>query len=221
MTKKISSQFYASDWTADLSDRHSINWAKGVEIIKDRFKSRFIIPINSLINNPDKYIRVNSGFLIMSIDCLLIETLNQFYLGLEKTSDKYQKRNPDNNYRWNWQAFRDFFLHSSYFPDFKGNNMLIELFFDEIRCGLLHQAESKTNSLINTKKPIIVRPLVNGDYSRGIELNRNLFHKALEEEFDKYILDLQDPDSKNIFGEFLRNKCNDKMSILANNIILL
>lgn len=69
-------------------------------------------------------IRGNSGFLIMSIDCLLIETLNQFYLGLKSTDERYYGRN--------WEAFRDFFGYSQYFPAFKDNDALSELFLNKL-----------------------------------------------------------------------------------------
>lgn len=215
MAKKIASKYYSTDWPIDLADRHSENWPLAIEIIKDRFESRFLNPVNSIVHHTDKNIRLNSGFLIMSIDCLLIETLNQFYLGLKKTNDKYFHTNPDGNYKRNWQAFRDFFNHSIHFSDFKDNDILSEIFFDEIRCGLLHQAESKTNSLINLKNTQIVIPVQFGDYSQGIIINRNLFHSALKKEFDKYFSDLNNPDSVNILGDFLRDKCNEKMTALC------
>jgi hypothetical protein len=209
--KKISSKHFATDWDNDLSDRNSSKWVKGVEIISNRFQTRYFKPIDQLINSSDKIIKYNCGFLVMSIDCLIIETLNQFYFGVKKTTDKYYRTNSDINYKWNWQAFRDFFSHSTYFPTFKGNDVLIQLFFDEIRCGLLHQAESKTNSLINVRLPQMVTFIDATEIKKGIILNRNLFHKALVNEFDKYLVDLETPDSKNIFGEHLRDKCNEKM----------
>ena len=115
MIKKISSSHYSNQWTPNLADRNSPDWKLGVEIIRDRFEYRFFSPIEVLIKHTKKEIRVNSGFVIMSIDCLLIETLNQFYLGLKKTNDKYNRNNPDSNYKWNWQAFRDFFLQKQLF----------------------------------------------------------------------------------------------------------
>ena len=101
MAKKISSKHYSTDWTANLADRNSPDWTTAIEIIKERFEARFLKPVEILIAHPEKEIRVNSGFLVMSIDCLLIETLNQFYLGLKKTTDKYKKTNIDANYKWN------------------------------------------------------------------------------------------------------------------------
>ena len=211
MVKQISSKHFSTDWKTSLSDRNSYEWSNAIEIIKDRFESRFLNPVETLISHSNPDIKYNVGFIVMSIDCLLIETLNQFYFGLKKTTDKYKPTNADSNYKYNWQAFRDFFQHSSYFPEFKGNDVLIKTFFDEIRCGLLHQAESKTNSLINIKNSKIVLPIIPDDYSQGMIINRNLFHKSLRKEFDKYILDLSNPDSKNIYGEYLRDKCNEKM----------
>jgi hypothetical protein len=173
MSKKISSKHYCSQWTSDLADRNSPIWSLGIEIIKDRFKARFFNPIKLLIEHDTREIRGNSGFLIMSIDCLLIETLNQFYLGLKSTDENYSGRN--------WEAFRDFFRYSQYFPDFNKSDALSKLFFEQIRCGLLHQAESKVNSLINIKDPsnMVVAIDEANDYSKGVVINRNLFHKAL------------------------------------------
>lgn len=221
MSKKISSKHFCNQWSIDLADRNSPKWSKGIEIIKDRFETRFFNQIDYLIRHRAKKIRVNSGFLIMSVDCLIIETLNQYYLGLKKTTDRYyndrgNRINPNRDCLCNWQAFRDFFRHSSYFPNFKDNDILVKTFFNEIRCGLLHQAESKTNSLINIRNSNMVDAVVLGDYSRGIVVNRNLFHFALKQEFDKYLLDLSNPDNKNILGDYLRDKCNEKMVALCN-----
>jgi len=110
MSKKISPTFSSSDWPSSLSNKDSKDWSLGVEIIKDRFESRFIKPIDSLVGHSEKIVRCNSGFIIMSIDCLLIETLNQFYFGINATTDKYNWRNIDPNYKSNWQAFRDSLL---------------------------------------------------------------------------------------------------------------
>lgn len=214
MNKKISKYYYSSDWSSDLADRHSKEWVKAIEIINDRFSNRYIKPINELINHPEKSVRTNIGFIVMSIDCLLIETLNQFYFGLKDTSEKYYKRNQDANYRYQSQSFRDFFEYSTYFPLFKGNLELSRMFYDEIRCGLLHQAESKANSLINIKAEAMVTPVDGQDIKNGIIINRDFFHKALSNEFDKYISDLSNPESINLEGKFLREMCNNKMKEL-------
>ena len=210
-SKKISENYFSSDWNQNLSDRNSREWEKAILVINDRFQSRYLNPINELIKYPKKNIRTNIGFIVMSIDCLLIETLNQFYFGLKNTEEKYFNKNSNKKFKYNSQAFRDFFTHSTFFPVFKNQLDLIDLFYKDIRCGLLHQAETKANSLINIKEKIMVKPVDGKDFKNGIIINRNIFHKALSEEFDKYINDLNNPDSKNIEGAYLREMCNKKM----------
>jgi hypothetical protein len=211
MEKKISNKYYAKDWDSSLSDKNHPNWEKAIKIIEDRFKSRYFNPVKELINHREKPIRTNVGFIIISIDCLLIETLNQFFFGLKTSNEKYNRNNRDINFRSNKQAFRDFFNYSDHFPDFKYNEDLINLFYDEIRCGLLHQAESKVNSLINVKKSNMITLIDSSDLSKGIEINRNLFHEGLSKEFNRYIEDLKRIDSVNLEGQNLREMCHRKM----------
>ncbi|RXG12412.1 hypothetical protein DSM03_106182 [Leeuwenhoekiella aestuarii] len=203
-----------SKWSEELSDRYSVEWKNAINIVRNRFNERYFDPIDEMIKHERKEIRTRVGFIIMSIDCLLIETLNQFLFGIEDTNVRYNRSNPDNNFKYNSQAFRDFFNYSTYFPVFKSTNGLSKIFYDEIRCGLLHQAQTKTNSLINIKSSDMVRPVDKQDFNNGIEINRNLFHYALQDEYNKYFKDLQDPESKNLDGEYLRDMCNRKMKEL-------
>lgn len=203
MGKAIANKYYVSDWTASLVDRHSGDWSNGIKIIRSRFESRYFDQIDVLQNSNDTVVKYNCGFLIMSIDCLLIETLNQFFLGLYHTEELYKGRNAD--------TFADFFNYSAYFPFFKGNAPASKEFYKQIRCGLLHQAESKTQSLINIRETEMIKPIDSLDFTQGLIVNRNLFHEALKSEFEKYLKDLENPDGKNINGDFLREKCHRKM----------
>lgn len=101
MTFKISEKFTNTDWAnLNLVNDNSENWQKAISIIEDRFNSRFFNQINRFEKNEF------SGFLIMAIDCLLIETLMQFYLGKESTDDTYSKQ---------WLSFKDFLRNSEQF----------------------------------------------------------------------------------------------------------
>jgi hypothetical protein len=211
MNKKITSKHYSTDWPIELFDKNSNKWDYGIEIIEDRFMSRFINPMNELINHKSKEISTNSGFVIMAVDCLLIETLNQFYFGLKSSNKKYYRENTNKNYRFISQAFRDFFNYSTFFPDFKNNEELQKIFYNDIRNGLLHQAESKVNSLINIKNKKMIVPIDGRKFENGIVINRNLFHKAINNEFVRYINDLKNPSSINLDGENLREMCHKKM----------
>lgn len=198
-------------WSNNLSDRYSIEWENAIDIVRNRFNERYFDPIDEMIKHERKEIRTRVGFIIMSIDCLLIETLNQFLFGIEDTNTKYYKHNPDIEFRYNSQAFRDFFNYSTYFPVFQSTNDLSKIFYEEIRCGLLHQAQTKTDSVINIKNPKMVQPVDGQNFNNGIEINRTIFHVALENEFKKYFKDLENPESKNMKGDYLRDMCNKKM----------
>lgn len=96
MPFKISKKYYNTNWTdLGLIDENGDNWTNAIKIIEDRFQSRFFNQIDKI--KDDEF----SGFLIISIDCLLIETLMQFYLGVDNTEIYYRGRH--------WKAFKDFF----------------------------------------------------------------------------------------------------------------
>lgn len=213
-SKKISSKHYSLDWSENLSNRNSNDWDIAIKIVEDRFFKRYINPLSKLLNNEDKAIKYNCGFIIMSIDCLLIETLNQFYFGLKETNEKYYRENKDDKFRYHSQAFRDFFNYSKNFQIFKNHIKLPEIFYIEIRCGLLHQAQSKVNSLINIKKKNMIEPVDGKDFENGIVVNRSIFHNAVVSDFKRYINDLKNPDSTNLEGDYLRDMCNKKMTAL-------
>jgi hypothetical protein len=201
---QISPKYYSSDWIdLKLTEHFSDNWHKGADIIYDRIHGRYLAQIEVLEEHLDSAIWLYSGFLIMAIDCMVIETLNQFYLGLEDTNQKYRRKN--------WESFRDFFLRSDFFKnDFDDDKARI--FYDHIRNGLLHQAQTKEKSLINIKFPSMITLVNSSNLDDGIIVNRNLFHKALLQEFEQYISALQTDDE--IFDD-LRQKCVDKMEIIC------
>ena len=96
MPFKISEKYLNTYWTdLNIVDDSSTNWTNGISVIKDRFDSRFFNQIDKI--KDDEF----SGFVVMAIDCLLIETLMQFYLGVDSTEINYRKNH--------WKAFRDFF----------------------------------------------------------------------------------------------------------------
>ena len=102
MPFKISEKYQNTDWKSlNLLDDNNVNWTDGISIIKDRFFSRFFSQIEKI--KDDEF----SGFVVMSIDCLLIETLMQFYLGVDNTEVNYKREQ--------WKAFKDFFKNSTYF----------------------------------------------------------------------------------------------------------
>lgn len=176
---KISPKYYNTCWKKlDLkvaSDNEQ--WKKAIEIFDDRISGRFLKQIEFLNSNSDDEIRIFSGFTIMALDCLLIETLHQFYFGLNETKSKK-----------NLDAFVDFLNNSNNFKkDFKEKETSAKQFYLQIRCGILHQAETKNHSKINidqNQKEMVVA--YEGKWENGLIIRRDLFHKALLKEINDY-----------------------------------
>ncbi len=65
-----------------------------------------------------------------------------------------------------------------------------DLFYRTIRCGLLHQGETKSDSVV-TKKAFVVRRSRTG---QGIRVNARRLHEELEETFEEYVAALLEGD---------------------------
>jgi hypothetical protein len=95
---------------------------KGIaEMIYHRFHGRYIKPF--LYNEPRFQNYYNNGFSIMASCCLLIEALESFRNGWEKTQDRGK------------EVFESFFRRESKTqPDFKAFKG--ETFYPHVRCGI-------------------------------------------------------------------------------------
>jgi hypothetical protein len=118
------------DYKKMLADR---NKKKIAEMIYHRFYGRYIKPF--LFNN-DRYKKhYKHGFVMMASSCLLIEALESFYQGLEET--------PRGE---NGQMFDSFFAREKTFEKFRNAN-----FYNHLRCGIMHQAETTGKFVILRK----------------------------------------------------------------------
>lgn len=175
---RISPQYSVRDWQARSFSTEE-DWHTAIDIFADRIYGRFIKPIDVIKGY--EY----AGFAVIALDCLLIETLQQFKEGLSKS----QKSGG---------AFVRFLTESSFKSYFDGKKAT--LFYKQFRCGILHQAETKESSIIR-----IDSPLVNySDDKKGLVINRCLFHKQLVTELENYISQLQDPSNKDLRMKFKR-----------------
>ena len=140
------------------------NKRKIIEFIKHRLRNRFIVPLSHV---PTKF---KSGFLMMASACLLIETLQCFYTGKQNTKERGAGE----------QAFREFFeREAKLFPGFAANS---SSFYEHIRCGILHQAETTGGYRILGKGPI---------YDPGARaINADEFLKALDSAITNYVATL-------------------------------
>jgi len=179
---RISTKYTSADWK-NLTFKNEDEWRTAVDIFKDRIKVRFIEPI-SRIESCDY-----AGFAVMALDCLLIEMLQQFRMGVYKT--------PTGQSKSFFVSFLTETAFGKYFDQRKA-----ELFYRQIRCGILHQAELRGSSKVLTSNGI---PLVSySDDERGLIVNRKAFHRVLMKEFNNYIKALRDPSRTDVRELFLK-----------------
>jgi hypothetical protein len=191
----ISPKYRKHDWQKALTDE---DWETKVAIFQDRIEGRFLKPIH-LIEN-DKEIGEFSGFSILALDCLIIETLNQFYLGLDETVGDHRV------------AFWNFFRNSKYFK-MHFTRKIAYIFYTQYRCGILHQAQTKGKSLIRVDEEIMVKT-IETDKQKDLIINRILFHKAIENEITDYIRKLKSGGEEN---SILRTNFIKKMNFICGS----
>lgn len=176
------------DWTdLDLSKNNIENWNKAIEIFKDRIEGRYFKQIEVLDKNKDRNIGLFSGFAIMSLTCLLIETIEQFWTGNIETSTKSKTGKKENclsrilnsskiEVSNDALTFFNFFQRSDKLKSFFDTTEKANVFYTKIRCGLLHQGQTKGKSLIHIRKTEpMLKWIDENKVSEGISINRRLF----------------------------------------------
>ena len=145
-----------------LKDDHSKN--KLIELIHHLFYNRYIKHLDL----------IDSGFLKMAVSCLTIEALESFRQGKKNTKGKGVGE----------QIFKDFFeIEKSLFPGFKD---IYSDFYSNIRCGILHQAETTKEWRILRKNNLLDK--------KNKAINATKFVKALNKALDNYINTLKQND---------------------------
>lgn len=129
--------------------------------LKTRFIERYLTPIVV-----DK--NVKSGFAIIAISCLMIESLETFRLGWENSKNRSK------------QVFISFFKQ---WPSFQVFQEGAEEFYEHVRCGILHQAETTAGWRIHRVGPLI-------DY-KNRTINAIKFHRELGIVLEKYFDQLE------------------------------
>jgi|ERR1019366_9167068 hypothetical protein len=117
---------------------------------------------------------------VLTLDCAVIETLEQFRRGVPET--------PPGKSGEYFASFLTQTSFSQYFTDERAR-----LFYKVIRCGLLHQSEAKL-SLVKRSSTL---PLIAFTEDRkGLIINAKAFHAKLEVVIGEYASLLRNPESE-------------------------
>ncbi len=157
----------------DLSTEEG--WQVAITIFQDRIRGRFLDPITKIDKLPF------AGFAVLALDCLLIETLQQFREGLDQTP--YGKG-------------AKYFAKSLKFPPLDQHfcESVAEDFYRKVRCGILHQGEVKGAWLVRTTHDL---PAISQSPDGSVWIvQRRKFHACVVEAFDRYVSELRCPGSE-------------------------
>jgi hypothetical protein len=169
----ISRNYKADDWKA-LTFQSEDDWQKAIAIFLDRMETRYLEHVRRILGHR------TSGFAALALDCAIIETMEQFRRGEQKTPYKQSKK-----------YFVSFLTETSFSPDVSKKQAAV--FYKNVRCGLLHQTEAE-DSLVkrNNTRPLIALTKDN----KGVIVNAKAFHKRLEQVIREYAQGLKDPKAK-------------------------
>ena len=165
-----------------LEDPHSADWDAAVDILSARINDRYIAPVDFLISSeaskPPSDRRF--GFTVLAVDCMLVETFGAFIEGLLDTKGKSK------------ETFCKVLRTRTLFASEFSTDAVAEKFYEQFRCGILHQTESGGESKVWSVGPMLI---VNGN---AITVNRNRFHDCLKSEFQSYLAELRDPKNSSL-----------------------
>lgn len=160
------------------------DWQKAFDLLHTRIKTRFLNPIDWIL---EKRHDVGEGFSAVALQCILIEFLEACYQGKVYTTSESPRAFEYNSSR---KLFSDFLMGHKPFSDCFKEDANANGFFDNIRCGLLHEAATKETSRINNAPDHDKLVLFNPDDPKNMQIFRENFHKALLDYIESYKVEL-------------------------------
>jgi hypothetical protein len=164
---RISPKYHKSDWDK-LAFNTQEDWVAAIDIVEDRIKGRLIQWIDQI--EPSRF----SGFAMVALDCLLIETIYGFQHGASTMDTKapYRAILP--------------------LPELGFDSATVESFIEDVRNAMVHDTETRKRWLIEMNLPAI--GIVERDSSGNFVLNRRHFHSGLRDVLNHWLERLRSGD---------------------------
>ena len=178
---KISKNKSSNDWknlkqkiTKDFDNEDY--WEEAIQLFTDRIEYRYLQPIN-LIEKHDSY--SGEGFTIMTLYCALIEFLETTLQGI---NFRYCKPKELKQYEYASGKSKEIFVSflTTRIP-FQIDDETARLFYEEVRCGLLHEAQTKSNWKIRVDNDTVITKTAT-EYI----INRKIFGKKINQYIQLY-----------------------------------
>ena len=156
-------------------------WERAILIFRDRIEGRFLNPIIDLIDYPScntNKVMVN-GFAAMGLMCLLIDTFMQFKNGYpQSVLNSVENR----------IEYTDFMITTLRFDTVEANR-----FYNDIRCGILHSAETKNGSCLVPENAFPIKTEYIGEGKTILKVSVPGMFRALVHYFMSYCRELMKP----------------------------
>ncbi|NHM07608.1 hypothetical protein G4D82_10275 [Flavobacterium sp. CYK-4] len=178
---------------------HSEVWEKIIALFKKRINDYYFVPIARV---KDSNSLNGEGFTILTIQCALIEMLAAFKYG---KIHNHRKRGalPSFEYTRADECFIPF-LHTEkifenhFFRHEAGEKITDEPFnanefYNNVRCGLMHEARTKGEWVINARKTYLQdeKIFIKRNIEKGVvSIDRTILNKLLSEYFESYLTEL-------------------------------
>lgn len=177
----------------NLSAYNNADWQKAFNFLEARLNQRFIEPADKLIELEKGVPAYDKkfGFAVLAIDCLLTETIQSFYEGVTDSTGKSK------------QLFVNFLTNRVHFKNYF-NQTQAEEFYKNFRCGILHQAQTSSDTKVWAVGDLIRRT------GKFVTVNRELYHDKIKQELTDYLFLLRSKSDTTLLKNF-----KDKMDFIA------
>jgi hypothetical protein len=193
---EIAKRIYDTDYNKlQLLNLQNDDWLLAIGYLERRLNERYVEPIEILIDSEKEKTAIDKkfGFTILAIDCLLAETIQSFYEG--RTESKGKSR----------MIFVRFLMERDGFKNhFPTINDAMK-FYEDFRCGILHQGQTFGDTKIWTVGQLIQKQ---GEY---IIVNREEFHEKIKQELNIYFTELRKRQNQALLNNFKK-----KMDFICN-----
>jgi len=154
-----------------VEDHDSNLWEEANELFEDRVTTRFIEPIEWIL---EKNKNQGEGFAIVALQCILIEFLAALYHGKIYTTSKNFIQPFEYNSSRN--LFCNFLMKHAPFSSYFKEKRSADGFYDNIRCGLLHEAKTKQTSIIKkSSQNNLILDFIENDKTNFIIYRENFY----------------------------------------------
>ena len=160
------------------------DWKAAFELLHTRIETRFLNPINWIL---EKRLDAGEGFSVVALQCILMEFLEATYQGKIYTTSKQPRPFEYNSSK---QLFSDFLLGHKPFSEHFKTKANANGFFDNVRCGLLHEAATKETSRINHAPRHDMLVLFEANDPSNMRIYRENFYQAILDFIEEYRVEL-------------------------------